>query len=108
MTLTRIATTAALALLATTALTACGGGTDLTDNDMQVCFYAHDRETDRVYEHAPDADTTDIIDLAAPIQFGSSEAADESAMRGIQSYCEDNGYDYDKDGRFGEGSTREQ
>lgn len=73
---------------------------------MQVCYYAHDSEAERVYEHADDADSDEIVDLAAPIQAGSSDAADESAMRKITEFCENNGYDYAKDGRWGRDDER--
>lgn len=97
----------ALALLLAPVLTACGGGgVDLTANDMQVCYYAHDSEAERVHEHADEADSDEILDLAAPIQAGSSDASDESAMRKITEFCQDNGYDYDKDGRYGRDDER--
>jgi len=71
---------------------------------MQVC--AHDSDAERVYEHADEADNDETIDLAAAIEMGSSDASDESAMRKITEFCEDNGYDYDKDGRFGRDDER--
>lgn len=97
----------ALALLLSPALAACGGGgVDLTANDMQVCYYAHDSDAERVYEHADEAASDEIVDLAAAIEMGSSDASDESTMRKIAEFCEDNGYDYDKDGRYGRDDER--
>lgn len=97
----------ALVLLLPFVFAACGGGgVELSANDMQVCYYAHDSDAERVYEHADEADSNGIVDLTADIEMGSSDARDESAMRKITEFCEDSGYDYDKDGRYGRDDER--
>lgn len=102
------ATSLGILAVLTTAITACGGSStdSFTEDDFEVCYYAHGFEAEGVYEHAADATDKDLLEIASAIAPGSSGAADQKAMLDLNELCENAGYDYAKDSRYGRESAK--